>query len=340
MNNYDWLTPRRRRRNLFIVEGNHEKKKLMGLLLKIYPEIDIEWEDIIIYTTNIYQLYELIKKKYNDNWYDTDVDLPFIVGEKLRLDETLHKEDFMNILLIFDYERHDPSFSEEKIRNLQSYFRESTDVGKLYINYPMVESYQHLFSIPDDTYAQRYIPVSLQPGDEYKNLVKDTGIAHLMDLPRKMKAILLDRFKIEDEIRCSECVEQMLLIHSDKEDILVQVRKILYSALTEPDLLTAQFQMKDLIDRSKYVSLGKTYYEYMRSIFKEIIIHNIRKGNWIQGNEYSFSVQDLRRYYERVSLSDILERQNVKSRNPENGIIWVINTSVLFVPDYRFDLIE
>ncbi len=60
MNNYDWLKPRRRRRNLFIVEGNHEKNELMSLLLKIYPEVDIKLEDIVTYTTNIFQKKKLI----------------------------------------------------------------------------------------------------------------------------------------------------------------------------------------------------------------------------------------------------------------------------------------
>lgn len=119
-------------------------------------------------------------------------------------------------------------------------------------------------------------------------------IAHLMDLPRKMKAILLEKFKIEDEEKCSDCVEKMLLIHNDNEDLLMRVREILCENLEGQDLLTAQFHMKNLIDKSRYASFGKTYYEYMRSVFNEIITHNIRKGNLIQGREYSFPVQELK----------------------------------------------
>ena len=340
MNNYDWLKPRRRRRNLFIVEGNHEKNELMGLLLKIYPEIDIKPEDIIIYTTNIYQLYKLIVDKYGDEWFDIDVDLPFIVGEKLKMRETLHKVDFMNILLIFDYERHDPFFSEEKINHLQQYFHDSTDVGKLYINYPMVESYKHLFSIPDSGYAERSISVSLQPGDKYKNLVKDTDIAHLVNLPKKMKEILSKRFMIQDQEKCTEYVEMILLIRSDENDLSIQVREILNEALDEQDLLTAQFQMKALIERNRYAGLGKTYYEYMRDIFNEIIVHNIRKGKRIQSGKYDFPKCELKKCYEDISFLDILDRQNARSRDFETGMIWVINTSVLFIPDYNFNLIE
>lgn len=55
---------------------------------------------------------------------------------------------------------------------MQRIFMDATDIGKLYINYPMIESYQHLKCFPDDDYAERKIPVTLQPGKEYKALVK------------------------------------------------------------------------------------------------------------------------------------------------------------------------
>ena len=80
MNNYDWFQPRKRNRNLLIVEGNHVKNELIRALLKVYPKIDIEMDDIIIYQTNIYQLYDEIVKEYDADWDKYDVDLPFIVG--------------------------------------------------------------------------------------------------------------------------------------------------------------------------------------------------------------------------------------------------------------------
>ncbi|MEG2094100.1 MAG: hypothetical protein RRY80_07290 [Lachnospiraceae bacterium] len=84
MNKYDWFQPRKRNRNLLIVEGNHEKNKLISILLKVYPRIDIEMKDIVIYHTNIYQLYDEIVKEYDEEWDKDDVDLPLIVGRKLK----------------------------------------------------------------------------------------------------------------------------------------------------------------------------------------------------------------------------------------------------------------
>ena len=114
MNNYDWLVSRRRKRHLIIVEGNHEKNELINELLMCFPKIDIKMEDVIIYGTNIYMLYQDIENAYPRNWWEQDIDLPMIVSQKKQM-ATLYKTDFTNILIVFDYERHDPNFSEDKI---------------------------------------------------------------------------------------------------------------------------------------------------------------------------------------------------------------------------------
>lgn len=74
----------------------------------------------------------------------------------------------------------------------------------------MVESYQHLYSIPDEDYASRSIPVSLQPGIHYKNKMKDSYIAKLVDFPDKVFAILYKRFNITSKAICNQCVTKLL----------------------------------------------------------------------------------------------------------------------------------
>lgn len=102
-------------------------------------------------------------------------------------DSLRYKDDFTNIFLVFDYERHDPKFSEKKILNMQKKFSDTTDMGKLYINYPMIESYQHLKSLPDEGYKDRKVPVSLQPGKMYKKLVSNESvIEEIIDFPDKI----------------------------------------------------------------------------------------------------------------------------------------------------------
>ena len=80
MNDYERL----RNRKLFIVEGHHEKNKLLKVLLGCYNELKIDFEDVVIYETNIYQLYKDIEEFYSEEWDEQDIDLPFIVGKKNR----------------------------------------------------------------------------------------------------------------------------------------------------------------------------------------------------------------------------------------------------------------
>ena len=53
---------------------------------------------------------------------------------------------------MFDFDPHDPQYSDAKIRKMMTFFSESTTMGKLYINYPMVEAFYHLKSVPDSDY--------------------------------------------------------------------------------------------------------------------------------------------------------------------------------------------
>ena len=339
MSKFDWLAPRKRRQHLFIVEGNHEKYKLMELILKVFPEIDMDMGDILIYETNIYLLYNDIEKKYHEDWYHVDIDLPYIVSQKKEFSEPLYKENFTDIILMFDYERHDPNFSEEKILRMQNYFQDSTDVGKLYLNYPMIESYQHLFKIPETEYADRFVPVSLQPGKQYKNLVKETSIAKMVNLPHKIKAILSDRFHIKNSEFCIKCVETFL--KSNCEEVLSErIEESLSDVLHEKDRLTARFQIIDIIKKSGYFDYGLDYYTCMRKLFNQIIFHNICKANKIQGNTYEVMPNSLKECFEALDFKRILTEQNKSSQNIVTGIIWVLSTGVFLVPDYNFNLIK
>ena len=201
MNNYAVET-RRRSRSLLVVEGKHEKDELFWLIFKCFPEMNIDIGDVWIYGTNIYKLYEDIVKEYGNDWAkdEMDVDLPFVISKKEHLETIYYRNDFTNIILVFDYERHDPAFSEEKILEMQHCFADSTDMGKLYLNYPMIESYLHLKSIPDEEYINRKIPVSLQPGDKYKGLVKsESVIEKVVELPHRIDDLLAgDRYRVSD----------------------------------------------------------------------------------------------------------------------------------------------
>lgn len=332
---------KKRSRNLLIVEGNHEKDKLFWLIFKCFPEINIEMGDVWIYRTNIYVLYEDIVKEYGSAWAEDgdDIDLPFVISKKQETDLRCYKKDFTNIILVFDYERHDTNFSERKILEMQQYFSDATDMGKLYINYPMIESYQHLKMLPDHYFAERKIPVSLQPGKKYKAMVnRETIIGKKVEFPHKIEDLLHRRFEIHEvQIRKELC--NAILNISDVNDMDHKLQEILQEVIEDDSLKTLKYLIKDWLIKLGYVHMGQTYWEHMRSIFKQIIYHNICKANRIQNNQYQIDVEKYKECFEGLDLTEILRLQNISSQDIETGYIWVLNTCVFFVAEYNFGLI-
>lgn len=314
MNNYA-VKERRRNRSLLIVEGKHEKDELFWLIFKCFPELNIDIDDVWIYGTNIYKLYEDIVKEYGYDWAkdEVDVDLPFVISKKDHQETVCYKNDFTNIILVFDYERHDPAFSEEKILEMQNCFKDSTDMGKLYLNYPMIESYLHLKSIPDEEYIDRMIPVSLQPGDKYKGMVKTESIIEkAVDFPHRLDDLLkCERYHVKDDEKRQKCCKTILNL----SDIVSEkkLEEILHIVGDEKKEKTLKYQLKDWIFKIGYTHENKTYWEYMRKVFQEVVRHNIFKADKIQNKDVN--EKNFRKQFERLDLFEILKIQNEVSKD-------------------------
>ena len=339
MNNYV-NGGRRRNRTLLIVEGNHEKNILFSLLFKCFPEISVDINDVWIYGTNIYVLYNDIVKEYGSDWAQKgdEIDLPFVVSKKLQPDDVCSQRDFTNIIIVFDYERQDPNFSAEKILDMQKYFIDVADMGKLYINYPMIESYQHLRSLPDADYAERKVPASFANEKFYKARVRnETIIAGAVEFPVRLNDLLEKHLNISDEQVRERSLERITNI-SEECNMEEIIQSILEDVVEVSVLKTAKYQIRNWILRCGFTQEHHTYWIYMRDIFQQIVRHNIQKANRIQNNQYWIEEGKYKECFEKLSLPDILERQNLSSQD-SSGYIWVLNTCVFFVADYNFALI-
>lgn len=133
---------------LIISEGTKPDKQIIKHLLNSYKNKNIQYE-IENYNTNIYMLYQNMKKEYEDI---EDIEIIPIL-KKQKKDFKFNKEDFSEIYLFFDYDIHHTEFMKEKncdslnkqLEEMLKYFdNETGDRGKLYINYPMVESFFHI----------------------------------------------------------------------------------------------------------------------------------------------------------------------------------------------------
>lgn len=154
-------------RILVLVEGAKTDFRLMERLLHIYG-IDNNHK-VVSYNTNIYVLYQ---EMFEDG-DPSSIDILQLLKEKER--DSVKKEilnaRYSDIILIFDLDPQDPQFSGDKVFEMMEFFTESSDMGKLYINYPMVEAFYHMKSIPDEKYNDYTVSLSELSQRTYKQRV-------------------------------------------------------------------------------------------------------------------------------------------------------------------------
>ena len=66
------------------------------------------------------------------------------------------------------FDPQDKLYNAEKLYKLMEYFSESTEHGRLYLNYPMVESFCHIRSFPDPGYGDRQVRMEELEQGKYK----------------------------------------------------------------------------------------------------------------------------------------------------------------------------
>ena len=332
---------RKRRKVLLIVEGEHEKNNLFWLLFESFPEIDIKYDDVWIYGTNIYILYQEIVKEYGESWADNgdDIDLPFVISKNhpaLTNNQKERKDDYSDIFLVFDYERQDPKFDERKIMEMQTQFNDSTDNGKLFINYPMVESYRHFVKLPDTLFKTRDFELISAKGSTYKSLVKRVScVEKILNFPDKIKYVL------EESLSITDCTTQKHILNCilnlcDETHLLENIKSAFYGYEDNPEYLRVCYMLKADIERMQFMHIDISYWKYVREIFKQIIVANACKANNIQNGRYSISKTE----YSELDLAEILNKQNLKSAGKFTRCIWVLNTSVFLIADYNYSLVE
>lgn len=157
----------KRSRMLLIVEGERAERRLFDHLFAAYG-LCLEY-DVYCYRTNIHDLYSRMFQTGDDAG---DYDLLGVLKERETdpAKRQILDGDYSDVLLVFDYDPHDNRFSPESLARMVAYFNESTDQGKLYVNYPMLEAYRHFATVPDPDYPQRTVEVATL--GRYKALVE------------------------------------------------------------------------------------------------------------------------------------------------------------------------
>lgn len=145
---------------LFVFEGKEREPLLFKTIQQLFFSKETE-AFVCTYNSNIYSLYSKLK---NYDIFDGVVasgDTVSILNEILesRDDYTLSDivvSEVSQIYLFFDYDFHDNRLTLDEnnrhIKEMLSYFSDETENGKLYINYPMVDSIRYTRELPDPDY--------------------------------------------------------------------------------------------------------------------------------------------------------------------------------------------
>ena len=125
-----------RKKILFVVEGKKTESQTIINIFKRVMKISSEEIEVYKYKTNIYSLCDIL----NSGEYDSLIDYLRVNAKHLFKDEIKPSDCFSSIYLIFDLDPQDSRFSINKIQFLVNYFSDETQDGKIYFNYPMMES--------------------------------------------------------------------------------------------------------------------------------------------------------------------------------------------------------
>lgn len=174
-----------KRKLLFITEGEVDEPKFIDKVFsKCYPNIEY---DYYAYSTSIHTLSSILFNEKGE--IDEYLDIKSVLKEH---EENEYKREklsnkYSDIILVFDFDPHSDNPQFEKIKKMMMFFSDSTDNGKLYINYPMMQSYKHIKSFFDDDFKDRNIEVS--KCSEYKKIVGEESI--LNDLKKYTYPIIM-----------------------------------------------------------------------------------------------------------------------------------------------------
>ena len=174
-----------KRKLLFITEGEIDEPKFIDKVFsKCYPNIEYDYYP---YSTSIHTLSKLLFDKNGE--IDEFLDIKNVLKENEK-DEYKRKKlsiKYSDIVLVFDFDPHSDSPQFEKIKKMLGFFNDSTDNVKLYINYPMMQSYKHIKSYFDEDFKNRTVKISECP--KYKETVNEESI--LKDLKKYNYPIIM-----------------------------------------------------------------------------------------------------------------------------------------------------
>ncbi len=160
---------------LFIFEGKKREPMLFDTMKRLFFR---EGQSITCsFNNNIYQLYQDLQEM------DEGADIVSVLREKNKdkedspFNEDTRTSDFSEIYLFFDYDFQNKNLTlgemNAQLKELLELFNDETDNGKLYINYPMIESIRYTKALPDLDFINYTITLSECQEKDFKEIAAE-----------------------------------------------------------------------------------------------------------------------------------------------------------------------
>ncbi len=222
---------------LFIVEGERREVEIINSMKCFLPE-DTK---IVSACVNIHMLYRIMKE------YDFEADITTVLQKMDSVSES-DKEMLRSLdrvtytYLIFDFDvQYYKLLSEDNLESgfntiydMLLYFNNETDgtIGKMYINYPMVEAFRDCTDFFDNGYKDRVVELDELTG--YKEIVGKRGIStnisrwnyddylKLIDMNLYKANYLVNRRWIRPSYNeYIESIGQINIMNSEKDSVII-----------------------------------------------------------------------------------------------------------------------
>ena len=221
----------RRKKVIFIYEGVKAEENLLNNMVKIFFSSKA---DISILNCpadgNIYMLWTRLKEdEFETNVVDVLKEMSMIAKERLK---DFKASDFSEIYLFFDYDGHNDNIPKEYLNKdilgemLQT-FNNETELGKLYVSYPMIESMKEI-DIKTKEYKNLYL--SLDEISDYKqNFSSQSDFANYNNINEKHWLIACSASQkrasllVQDK---SACTYKFFIDKLDQESLYLYQKKL------------------------------------------------------------------------------------------------------------------
>lgn len=213
-----------RKKVIFIYEGIKTEENLLNNIVKIFFSSKA---DISILNCpadgNIYMLWTRLKKdEFETNVVDVLKEMSMIAKKRLK---DLRASDFSEIYLFFDYDGHNNNIPKEYLHKdvlaeMLKTFNNETELGKLYVSYPMIESIKEIDTKTKD-YKNLYLP--LNEISDYKQSVSlQSDFSNFSNIDEEHWLIACDASQKRASLlvkQNSSCTYEYFIQHLDQENL-------------------------------------------------------------------------------------------------------------------------